>query len=372
MINFDSTSFKNLIKSKESIINKKYQETSFKDDDNFIKLHRNLVSYYSTYGLTEFKAILIKKEEVSNIEEDIFTLIKKTLGKSQAITNNHIIVDRKFNLISSEKKNLLNNNLAKDLYIEISKEDFCVFLHTPSGVDYFVDGYFYGETIFFTSDEYDNYKELKKVGDLLNLIEDYRAKVKIRSYYRSFFVSNSAKKAVYKNIFEDNSYSGTQDDFLTEYKQLLVNKPEDSFRESLRLFLKDNLSNKILLGKEHQLDNFKRLDILIFDDYGELYFIEVKWVGTSVHHSGLKIGTSYTEDNINTDAVFQTLDYIRELHETSNKIQIGYLVVFDARDGTNEDTVNSFDENSLDSSLKPYYPRFQKIPDIKVVNTHPF
>ncbi|MBK7957214.1 MAG: hypothetical protein IPK03_03350 [Bacteroidetes bacterium] len=161
-----------------------------------------------------------------------------------------------------------------------------------------------------------------------------------------------------KNAQTINSDQST---FLDENSQLLENKPEDRFRESLRAFLVENMRNDILFGKEYILESLKRLDINIFDDYGDLYFIEVKWVGLSVHSEGNKIGTKYDHDDINPAAINQSLKYIRELVEKDQTIKIGYLAVFDAREQDLKDTFTNFDLSSIDNENQKYYTNFKKI-----------
>lgn len=49
------------------------------------------------------------------------------------------------------------------------------------------------------------------------------------------------------------------------------------------MFLKEKLK-VFFVQKEVMLESLKRLDIAMIDEDGEgLYFIEIKWVGTSIH-----------------------------------------------------------------------------------------
>ena len=94
-------------------------------------------------------------------------------------------------------------------------------------------------------------------------------------------------------------------------------------------------------------------------------------MGISIHPLGQKIGTSYQAEDINPNAVIQTVDYIRQLNNENKNIKLAYLAVFDARYEDLPDTVEVFDEKLLIEDLGKYYPRFKKIADFRVINQHP-
>ncbi|MGH1385110.1 hypothetical protein [Kordia sp.] len=366
--NFKEESFKQFLKEKESQI---YIRTKngIQETDKFKNLHRSLVSYQNDRPLKDFTAFLISYEEVENIIENYTDKLFSILDSDTCVINNHLLFDRSFDLVDHERREMKDNNEARRYYLELSKE-FCVFLISSQGVHYFIHGKDIGATIFFTSDALNSYNGLRDITKILELFEEYRSQhLKDRDTYTKFFVSNSSKRSLCKHLKNDP----TQDDykqFLKDHTQLLENKPEDRFREDLRMFLKRNLKANVL-SKEYIMENFKRLDIFINDDFGELYLIEVKWVGISIHPLGQKVGTSYTSDDINPNAVLQSVDYIRQLYQENKNIKLGYLAVFDARPNNSVDTVESFDETNLDESLKKYYPKFKKIKDFKILNSHP-
>lgn len=71
---------------------------------------------------------------------------------------------------------------------------------------------------------------------------------------------------------------------------------------------------------------------IYFDVCGELYFIEIKWLEISINDDGSGFSTKYIDSRAG-DGVTQTLEYIEELMNTSEKsLRHGYLVVYDARD----------------------------------------
>lgn len=364
-------SLKALIREKKEQIYKRTKD-DFSETDNFNKLLVILHSYRNgNVFKNEHKTIFIKKEEIENLEDDISTKIDSCLKNIDAVASNHLIIDRNANLINSDNTTYSSGTEARRTYLELSK-DYCIFYINPSGIHYFIDGIEVGDTIFFTPQEYDRFSELKDVNRIIEVLEEYRINIQIRDVYRKFFVLNSGKRALHQHLVKGTATKESYEEFLSENKQLLNNVPEDIFREDLRLFLKNKLNAKVL-GKELVLENFKRLDIFIYDEYGDLYFLEVKWVGVSIHKYGQKIGTSYGETDINPNAVIQTLKYLKELNEKKERIKMGYLAVFDAREDIKlPDTVAFFDETSLPADLQPYYRRFFKIPDLKVTNTHQY
>src|SRR5690606_21096099 len=136
--------------------------------------------------------------------------------------------------------------------------------------------------------------------------------------------------------------------FIADYKHLLRNKPENTFRDDLREFLKFNL--RVTQVKEFLLENMKRLDIYLYDEFGEIYLIEVKWVGQSIHPQGKKVGISFDGRDINPKAFFQVLDYLEELDNKGQNIVRAYLVVFDARKEDLNDTGNDFNDSLLNAN----------------------
>ncbi|SFS30639.1 hypothetical protein [Lutibacter maritimus] len=365
--NFRTDSFKQFLKDKESQIHIR-TESGIQETDNFKNLHRCIATYHRERPIQDFTAILISKDEISNLITDFSDKLFKTLDENECIINNHLLFDGNLDLIKVERKEIKNNNDARKYYLELSCE-VCVFLINPKGVHYFVDGKDVGEAIFFTTDALNTYNELKDITKIIEIFDEYRSHLKVKNNYYKFFASKSTKSSLCKHLI-DNPTKKQYEDFNNEHKQLLENKPEDRFRDDLRMYLTKNLKATVL-SKEYILENFKRLDIFINDDFGELYLIEVKWVGVSIHSLGQKIGTCYEAKDINPNAVLQTVDYIRQLNNERKNIKLAYLAVFDARNEDLPDTVDVFDEKHLIEDLSKYYPRFKKIPDFKVINQHP-
>ena len=366
---FKSVDFRSLIKQKEGEILKRTTSGIF-ENDNFKRLNAGLNTFQKNFPYVDYLSILIPKEEIENLNSNISNIIEIQLQTVYGNSHNHVVVDRHFEIKVSERKRFKDGNELRRIYTELSKE-ICIFQISSQGIHGFVDGDDFGDAIFFTLDDQKSFNKLKSIDQIDEIFKDYIIYLRKRDTYKKFFVTQTGKKALYNLLGGLGQLGITEDTFLEQHKQLLNNKPEDDFREALRFFLKNNLKN-ILLQKEFVLDNFRRLDIFITDDYGLLYLIEVKWVGTSIHPCGGKIGTKYEYGDINPDAIIQSVDYIRELQESGESIKIAFLAVFDARDKIdNSDTYDGFDKSMLGDGLEKYFYKFKKIPDIKVMNKHP-
>lgn len=360
---FDAEEFRKILAQKEEDINVR-THNEIQDHESYKKLHVGLISFHKKNAINDFIAILIKKEEVEKF--NISSVIKIPLN----INMNYHLVNRNFEILKSEKKELNDETNAEAYYKELSKE-FCVFLVTPEGINPFVDGQNIGKLVFYKKKEYRSYRKLAEITELDELFQKYRRHITYRYNYDNFFVSKSAKRALFEHLYGTGQNNKKKEKFVKENAQLLQNKPEDRFRESLRIFLKTHLRRDILFGKEYILENFKRLDINIYDDFGDLYFIEVKWVGKSVHAEGNVIETEYTSDHINPAALEQSIEYIKALYEDEQNIKIGYLAVFDARYEDLPDTMVKMDVSNIPVDDRKFLEIFRKIPDFRVLNNHP-
>lgn len=366
---FKSGDFRDLIKQKEGEIIKRTTSGIF-ENDNFKRLQAALNTFQKNFPYVDFMSILIPKAEIENLNSNISDIIEKQLNSIYGSGHNHVVVDRNFDIQESERRHFRDGNHVRRIYTDMSKE-ICIFQLSIQGVHGFVDGDDFGDSIFFTLDDQKSFNKLKSIDQLDEILQEYKIHLRKRDTYSKFFVTKTGKKALYKILGGQEKLALTEDEFVETHKQLLNNKPEDDFREDLRFFLNNNLKNN-LLQKEFVLDNFKRLDIFITDEFGLLYLIEVKWVGTSIHPSGGEIGTKYDHKNINPDAIIQSVDYIRELQESGQNIKIAYLAVFDARDKIDlPDTFDGFDKSVFVDGMEKYFYKFRKIEDLKVQNQHP-
>ncbi|MEM1405957.1 MAG: hypothetical protein AAGG59_04230 [Bacteroidota bacterium] len=367
-----------ILKDKEAAVRAR-TISGINDHPAFRRLLALLTNYEKGHPLSGFIAVILETEDVESFTERGFDLLYDNIDTSISNAHNHIALNSNGEIVSSDRiQPGQSGNDVRRLYEEMSKE-YVVFLLSPNNIQHFIDGNDAGETIFFTNEDKSRYAELKEISDIKQLFEDYRLHLTIRNTYSKFFASNSAKRAILEHQINSkgdpkpttSEKEKLQKEFFKKHQHLLENKPEDRFREDLRHFLDQRLKGDVYITKEHILESFKRIDIFIRDEFGELYLIEVKWVGTSVHATGTKIGTSFNSNDINPEAIVQTVKYLKELYENKTTIKIGYLVVFDSRDNDLGDTIPSFDESNLDSDHKPYYKRFEKIPDFRALNLVP-
>ena len=251
----------------------------------------------------------------------------------------------------------------------MSKDGVVVFMVAPEGIiNYFVNGRDGGDSIFYESSTLHSFNSKKPISELPKVLEEYRKHLKLRDTYSKFFV----EKSHLKSLRQDLNSELNEEQFIKANKQLLRNTPEDCFRDDLRMFLKEKLK-VFFVQKEVMLESLKRLDIAMIDEDGEgLYFIEVKWVGTSVHHLGKKIGTTYSaQPRIVPDAFKQSTSYITELLAEEKDFKLGYLAVFDARDEELPDTGIGMTIDQIPEKDKPAYYRHVKLDDFRVINEHP-
>lgn len=361
---------KDLIKRKEVEIIRR-TNSGIHEQLEFKKILATLSQYNNERPVTGFLAILIKPSEVEYIKSDFAENIFKIIDNCILSANNHIIVNGVLDNVHFDKLQYTDGSQLKKVYVELSK-DYCVFVISTDNVHYFVNGDDVGSIIFFTKEDQSRFNELKEIRHLNELFEEYRRHLTIRNTYNKFFVSNSGKKALHKHLVRNMETTLTERAFLDDKKQLLENKPEDRFREDLRIFLSDRLKGTVYTSKEHILESFKRIDIFIQDEYGDLYLIEVKWVGLSIHADGDKLGTEYNASNIDPAAIKQTIGYLMELFKHKKDVKIGYLVVFDARTEDLPDSIELFDKETLSSEEAKHYHRMYKVKDFKVINRHPY
>lgn len=359
--------FKDILKQKERDIIKRTSE-GIQETETFKQLHLSLVSYLKASAKLDFKVLLISKQDFENLSDDCYDKLVNILDSDDCVLNNYVVLNAELNIVNKTRDGKYqNSNDARKIYAELSHE-YIVFLLQPHAmINYFIDGEDFGEGIFFTMDAYKSYEERKTIDYINELFDDYRQYLRNRNNYNKFFIS----KAHLLSLKDDLKSTLEEKEFIKEHKHLLENKPEDKFRDDLRMFLSNKLKASFL-SKEYILENFNRLDIYMLDESGnELYLIEVKWVGTSIHRQGKKIGTSFEEKDITPDAVKQSVSYLKQLHNEQKNIKLGYLAVFDARKNDLPDTGKNISETIFGDEDKMHYRKFRKIPDFRVINEHP-
>lgn len=337
-------------------------------DSNFRLLLSLLKAASERHVNNDFKYIIISEEDLNKLPLASDSAIDELFKNEHFIHNKHIVIDAQLSIIEANNDPThFDNNETRRLFTQISKTGRVVFMISSNGViNYFVNGRDSGNSIFYNLQSLNSYVKKRPLSDIKSVLQEYRRRLTHRETYSKFFV----EKSHLKSLRVDLNSTLNEDKFISAYRHLLRNKPEDSFRDDLRMFLKEKLQVHFV-DKEKMLESLKRLDIAMYDvDGSSVYFIEVKWVGDSVHKSGKKIGTQFSE-NIVAPAIIQTTNYIKELSAEGVNVKFGYLAVFDARPDVHPDTGGQFSEDMIVEEDRKYLAHFEKLADFRVVNEHP-
>lgn len=369
MIDFDNATFRSEILSVKERVEQLAAEPIL-NTLTFKLLRSLLMSEMTKSSDVDMKSISISTDDFNKLSEDMDVQVKQLFSRDEFIKNRHIVIDSKLNVIAVNNEEFAtNSSQAIEMYSESSRDGKIIFLLARDNeLSCFINGHNYG-ALFATAADLALYKRKKTVDELDQVFEDYRNKhITDSNNYQKFFVSLTELRSLHKDLNSELSLS----DFIAAQKHLLKNKPESHFRDDLLGYLQEVMRARV--SKEFTLNDDERIDILVQDEAGlGIYFIEVKWVGTSIHHLGKKIGLTFTPDpKVVPEGYRQTVKYIKELADLSYSVKLGYLVVFDAR---KDDAVgDSGDARSLDMLEEPYkkYERqFRKVPDFRVLNKKP-
>lgn len=294
--------------------------------------------------------------QIDTLSDEIANMLDRALH-----TCNHIEIDSKVSIIQAASKSFSDSSKARLTYTEMSRSDgMSIFFFNEDGITTFVEGYDDGRTIFFEEAERKAYRKKKDISEIEDVIVDYRSKLKEQNTYRKFFVP----KVTLIRLFGKKSYNAN--------KHLLINSPEDAFRDDLLAFLSEKIRATFNFGREFLLESENRLDIWTEDEKGKFYFIEVKWIGESINKNDNEAGTSYSSNYIRKHAVRQVLGYINELiRDWKKTVKVGYLAVFDARKVRDGDSLSDISQATFEYDLAPFRAYFHKIPDFIVDNIHP-
>ena len=363
-----NANFKDLLKrNQEAIVDAALN--GLEATDNFKLMQSLIKAMCDKHPDNSFKYIVISEEELQNLTNNAGSAIEQLFTNPTFVQNRHIVIDSNFNIQEVNNELHKDNNETRRIFTQMSKNGIVVFMVTPEGIiNYFVNGRDGGDSIFYESSALHSFNSKKPISELPRVLEEYRKHLKLRDTYSKFFVEKSHLKSLRTDLKSELN----EEQFIKANKQLLRNTPEDCFRDDLRMFLKEKLK-VFFVQKEVMLESLKRLDIAMIDEDGEgLYFIEVKWVGTSVHHLGKKIGTAYSaKPRIVPDAFKQSTSYITELLAEEKDFKLGYLAVFDARDEELPDTGIDMTIDQIPEKDRPAYYRHIKLDDFRVINEHP-
>lgn len=363
----NNQAFKTLLQTKRREIQQRTSD-GVQETPQFQRLYILLGGCAQKYKENDFHLVIISKDDLRRLDDKANEYVERLFKDSNFISNRTVKVDSKLQIIASD--NALypeKNNDARRYFEALSNGDYVCFLIDPDlEINYFIDGNGYGDGIFYTAQARKAYEELKTIDKLEEVLNEYRIVLKNQDTYVKFFVPKSQLKTL--KGMSDSTLSDKQ--FIQEYKHLLRNKPEECFREDIRNYIKRNM--KVVVHRELMLEDRDRLDIELFDEDGkELYFLEIKWVGESIHADGDRLGTAYDETRIKPKAVIQVVGYIKQLQEEKQNIKMGYLIVFDARKENLADTGEGVTEEMLPVELREHYHRYKKLKDFRVINANP-
>lgn len=364
----DNPQFKGYLAEKRQDI---YQRTNdgVQETEPFQRLLSILAQCRRKIEEQDFRLILISKEDLSRLCYDADTKAMNLFRNAIFLTNRTVLVDSDLTIQNSNNDPFPNgDNDARRYFASLATDDMVVFHVAPNAtVNFFIDGNDYGDGIFYTRATLTRYEELKPIEQLEDVLNEYRIRLSYQDTYLKFFVNKSGLRSLYAAMKPVVS----EDTFLNNNRHLLNNKPEELFREDMREYISQHM--RVVVSREVMLEDLDRLDIKLTDEMGsDLYFIEVKWVGESIHNSGQKMGTEYkAQPRIKPDAVKQVVGYIDELLKEDKNVKIGYLAVFDARKEDLEDTGTGISEDDVPENLRQHFHRFVKLPDFRVKNNNP-
>lgn len=360
--------FKELLQAKQKDIQQRTSD-GVQETSQFQRMRTLLSICRCKYEEKDYRLVIISKEELNCLVENANECAEHLFKAPLFIKNRTVHVNSMFQIIKSNNDPFPEgNNEARRYFTAISKDSnlVCFLIDPDSTINYFIDGNDYGDGIFYTDQSRKAYEELKTIDKLEEVLDGYRTVLKNQDTYIKFFVPKSQLKAL--RMLTKSPQSEKQ--FIQDHKHLLRNKPEECFREDIRNYIKRHM--KVVVYREVVMEDLDRLDIELLDERGkDLYFIEIKWVGDSIHADGNKFGTTYNVNRINPHAVIQVVGYINQLLEEKQNIKIGYLLVFDARKENLADTGDGVTENIVPKELRKYYHRYKKLKDFRVVNTNP-
>lgn len=364
----DNQDFKRILEAKEQDI---YQRTSdgVQEMPQFQRLYSLLAQCRRKYKEQDYRLILISKKDLLSLCDNADIKANELFTSAAFLTNRTVCVNDSLSIIYSNNNPFpADNNAARRFFASLANADTVVFHISPkASVNYFIDGKDYGDGVFYTLDAKKNYEELKTIDELEEVLNEYRIILEHQDTYLKFFVPKSELKTL-KFFIEPDADEKV---FLKANHHLLHNKPEELFREDIRNFIKQHM--RVVVTREVTLEDLDRLDIELTDEGGrDMYFIEIKWVGESIHADGNKRGTEYKANpRIKPDAVIQVVKYINELLKEKQNVKLGYLAVFDARKEDLPDTGTDINENDLPEELRGLYHRFKKLDDFRVKNFNP-
>lgn len=342
-------------------------EFSYEEVSQIIQTQKDIVENDRNYQLL-FRGFLHKLWDSRNNHEILFCIViapndvaklqfnvlkdnlERTI-KSTAVAN-LIKIDNLGNLV--EKKYLEGDTATiKESLISISLKDY-VFFFGEEGITRFINGRAIDEkNIFYSRQDQMAYNKKKDITHINEVMDEYERRfVTQQVNYMAFFADNATLRQIDSKLINRN---------------ILKNRPEHFMRDQLIIYLTEHM--KYTFTREPELGQSKRELDIYFDVSGELYFIEIKWLGVSINDQGDGLSTEY-KDSRARSGVTQTLQYIEELmNSTERGLRHGYLAIYDARDEKKD--IDFQDYSFVNEELKKYMQNFSILKIISLEKRHP-
>jgi hypothetical protein len=316
-------------------------------------LHRRILEDFwkSQLNKRNLFTLSISNEMFDNIQLSVFPDKLKLLNDIIR-ENNYIQINEECDVIESKR---INGN-TQEIKTKLESESLnkYVFFFGEEGITLFQNGKAIQDNNFFYSQE-DRIRFSKKrdISQLETVLDEYSTQyITQQVNYMCILADNSTLRQINPDLVSHN---------------ILRNKPERYMRDQLCQYLTDHMQYNFYV--EVELSQSKKRNDIFFDVRGELYFIEIKWIGVSINDKGTGLSTEYGEARVRK-GVTQTLEYIKELLNTSEKsLRTGYLLVYDARDDKSE--INFQDYEFVNQDLKAFLPVFKYLKPIPINKTHP-
>ena len=295
--------------------------------------------------------IVISPEDVSNMQ---FKNLKDNL--EETIKNTAIANVLKINSTGKMiEKQYLEGDTAtiKEKLVQISLKDY-VFFFGEEGITRFINGRPVEEkNVFYSRSEQIKYNKKRDISHINEVMDEYATKYVTKQVnYMCLFADNPTLRQISPDLIKRN---------------ILKNKPEQFMREQLIQYLTDHMPYTFI--GERELGQSKRKLDIYFDVRGDLYFIEIKWLGISINDRGTGLSSEHADFRARA-GVTQTLEYLEELMNSSEKgWRHGYLVIYDARDIKKE--INFQNYEFVREELRRYKQYFSVLKIISLEKRHP-
>lgn len=291
--------------------------------------------------------LYLNESQITNLNFDSIKNNLSSVITERLKTHRNIQVDSDFAVVSYNADEITHDSL-----IAMSDKQMVVFFFGEEGIDVVVRGKIFPRiNVFYDETDRIKYSKNFHISELQECIKEYEKFINEPGINEAFFASRTLVNKLQP---------------VDPPKNTFINKPENTLRNNLRVFLNRNTQHDF--SRENEFNNRRELD-LYTEVEGKKYLIEVKWLGQTVNDNETGF-TQRVTDVSARDGVIQTLEYIQHLIEKMNyTVHCGYLCVFDARE--NKKPINYDEFKFVTKELMPYFTKhFQKIDEIAVERTH--